>query len=240
MSDSKELVTTETKMVNLVSKQTKNGNIVVSMEDAQYYYLPFDKSPVDLSDPKTREQFIKAVERRVRRSKLYKAYIDYLKSECKLDRCAVFGNIKSEKGDKTKIEMHHGPIFTLYDYVSIVLQKHLIEKDYDHLNTFDIAAEVLDLHRRKLVQTVMLSETVHKTMDNPKLAPFLSLDQTFGNLYGFIQEYGSYFSPKNRSDLKNYFMHYKANLESKQLNMLKPIFTKYNIKFVNSKLEIPQ
>ena len=72
----KEVALSE-KMVNLVSKTTKNGNIVVSMEDSKYYYLPFDKSPVDLSNPKIRQQFIKAVEKIVRNSKLYKRYINY-------------------------------------------------------------------------------------------------------------------------------------------------------------------
>ena len=235
-----ETKTTEVaeKMVNIVSEKGKNGNIIISMEDAKYYYLPFDKSPVDLSNPKIRQQFIKAVEKIVRNSKLYKRYINYLKADVGLTHCAVFGNIKSEKGDKTKIEMHHGPIFTLYDYVSIVLEKHLRENAND-INTFDIAAEVLDLHRRKLVQTVMLSETAHKSMDNPKIAPFLSLDMTFGDLVGFIKEYGQYFSPKNRSDLKNYFIHYQANLENNKLNVFKPVFTQYNIKYVTSKAEIP-
>lgn len=234
-----ELPATTTKMVNIISKETANGQIQVCMEDAQYYYLPFDKSPLDMSDPKIREKFIKSVENRVRRSKLYKAYVAYLKVDCKLDRCSVFGNIKSDKGDKTKIEMHHGPIFTLYDYVSIVLEKHMRENVND-INTFDIAAEVLDLHRRKLVQTVMLSEAAHKSMDNPKIAPFLSLDMTFGNLVGFVQEYGQYFSPKHRSDLKNYFLHYQANLAENKLNVFKPVFTQYNIKYVNSKAEIPK
>ena len=233
-----DLPATTTKMVNIISKETSNGTVQVCMEDAQYYYLPFDKSPLDLSDSKIREKFIKSVENRVRRSKLYKAYIAYLKVDCKLDRCSVFGNIKSKKGDKTKIEMHHGPIFTLYDYVSIVLEKHLRENAND-INTFDIAAEVLDLHRRKLVQTVMLSETAHKSMDNPKIAPFLSLDMAFGDLVGFIKEYGQYFSPKNRADLKNYFIHYQANLENNKLNVFKPVFTQYNIKYVTSKAEIP-
>ena len=73
----KKSVQTTNKMVNIVSKQTKKGNIIVSMEDTQYYYLPFDKSPVDLSDVKIRDKFIKAVERRVRTSKLYKAYIAF-------------------------------------------------------------------------------------------------------------------------------------------------------------------
>jgi hypothetical protein len=225
------------KMVNLVSKTTKNGNIIVSMEDSKYYYLPFDKSPVDLSDPKIRNSFIKSVEKLVRTSKLYKRYINYLKSDVGLNHCAVFGNIKSEKGDKTKIEMHHGPIFTLYDYVSIVLEKYIMDNTKD-LNTFDIAAEVLELHRRKLVQTVMLSKTVHIAMDNKKLAPFIPLEMTFGNLKGFVEEYGQYFSPQNRADLKKYFMNYKYNLEENKLNMFKPIFTKYNIKFVENKNEV--
>ncbi len=233
-----DLPATTTKMVNIISKESPNGTIRVSMENAQYYYLPFDKSPLDLSDSKIREKFIKSVENRVRRSKLYKAYVSYLKVDCKLDRCSVFGNIKSEKGDKTKIEMHHGPIFTLYDYVSIILEKHLQENAND-INTFDIAAEVLDLHRRKLVQTVMLSEAAHKSMDNPKIAPFLSLDMAFGDLVGFVKEYGQYFSPKNRADLKNYLIHYRYNLENNKLNVFNPVFTKYNIKYANSKAEIP-
>ena len=222
------------KMVNLISKETKNGNIIISMEESKYYYLPFDKSPVDLTDPKIRNSFIKSVEKLVRHSKLYKRYINFLKTDIGLTHCAVFGNIKSEKGDKTKIEMHHGPIFTLYDYVSIILEKHLADSDKE-LNTFDIAAEVLELHRRNLVQVVMLSQSVHMAMDNKKLAPFIPLDMTFGNLKGFIEEYGQYFSPQNRSDLKKYFANYKMNLQENKLNMFKPIFTKYNIKFIENK-----
>ena len=70
-------------------------------------------------------------------------------------------------------------------------------------------------------------------------APFLSLDMTFGDLVGFIKEYGQYFSPKNRSDLKNYLFHYQDNLEKNKLNVFKPVFTQYNIKYVTSKAEIP-
>jgi len=221
-----------TKMVNIISKPTSNGNIEICLKDSQYYYLPFNKSEINLSDKNTREKFIKAVERRVRRSKLYKAYINYLKNDLKMDRCAVFGNIQSDKKSKTKIEMHHGPIFTLYDYVSIVLTKYLNQGLNDKLNTFDIAAEVLDLHRRKLVQTVMLSEAVHKSMDNPKTAPFLTMEQTFGDLFEFVKEYGQYFSPKNIYDLKHYFDTYRYNLEHNIINStFAPILTKYDIIF---------
>lgn len=227
----------ESKMVNIVSKQTRNGNITVALENTQYYYLPFDKSPVDLSDPKVRDKFIKSVENRVRSSKLYKAYVSFLKVECGLEFCAIFGNVTSSDKAKTKIEMHHGPVFTLYDYVDIVLNKYFMEKI--DVNTFDIAKEVLDLHRRKLVQTVMLSETVHKSMDDPKHAPFLSLDMAFGDLMGFCKEYGPYFAPVHRNKLKSYLMNYQFNLENNKLNAFKPIFTKYNIKFVSNKKDVP-
>ena len=220
------------KMVNIVSKTTSKGNVEVCLKDSQYYYLPFNKSEVNFSDKNTREKFIKSVERRVRRSKLYKAYINYLKNDLKMDRCAVFGNLQSDKKSKTKIEMHHGPIFTLYDYVSIVLTKFLNEKEDSKLNTFDVAAEVLMLHKRKLVTTVMLSEAVHKSMDNPKTAPFLTLEQTFGDLFEFVKEYGQYFSPKNIYNLKNYFDNYKYNLEHNMINTtFAPILTKYDIIF---------
>lgn len=226
----------EERMVNIISKPTSNGNIEICLKDSQYYYLPFDKSEVDLSDKNTRDKFIKAIERRIRRSKLYKAYINYLKDDLKLDRCAVFGNIQSDRKSKTKVEMHHGPIFTLYDYCSIVLTKCLHEHEYNKINTFDIAAEVLELHRRKLVQTVMLSEAAHKAMDNPKTAPFLTLEQTFGNLFEFVKEYGQYFSPKNIYDLKSYFDNYRYNLEHNIINStFKPIFTKYDIIFKENK-----
>ena len=227
----------EGKMVNLVSTKTKDGNLVISMEDTKYYYLPFDKSPLDLTDPKIRDKFIKSVEKLVRTSRHYKQYINYLKNDLGLNSYAVFGNVQSTKKSKTKIEMHHGPIFTLYDIVSIILEKHLCEMD-NHLTTFAIAAEVLELHRRKLVQTVMLSQTVHKSMDNKEKAPFIPLEMTFGNLYQFIVEYGKYFSPTHRNNLKKYFVNYKANLETKRLNMFEPIMTKYNIKVVKSKMEI--
>ena len=231
MKDNKPKI--ENKMVNIVSKMTKNGNITVSIEGTQYYYLPFDKSPIDFSDPKIREKFIKSVEQRVRTSKLYKAYVAYLKVDCGMENCAVFGNVSSTEKSKTKIEMHHGPVFTLYDYVDIVLTKFFVEKK--EVNSFDVAAEVLDLHRRKLVQTVMLSESVHKTMDDPKHAPFLSLDMCFGDLYGFCKEYGSYFSPTHRNNLKRYLNSYKYNLEHNKLNAFEPIFTKYDIEFTENK-----
>ena len=77
-------------------------------------------------------------------------------------------------------------------------------------------------------------------MDNKEKAPFISMDMTWGNLMGFIEEYGQYFSPQHRSNLKKYIVNYQKNLENNKLNMFKPIMVKHNVKVVNSKLEIPK
>lgn len=220
-----------TTMVNLISKVNEK-NVEITVKDEVYYYVPFNKNEVNLSDEKVRVKFIKSTEKLVRNSTHYKEYINYLKSDLKLDRCAVFGNIQSDKKKKTKIEMHHGPIFTLYDYVEIVLNKRLKTKDYDNLNTFNIAHEVLDLHRRKLVQTVMLSESVHQSMDNPKYAPFITFEQTFGDLVTFIQEYHEYFTMRNINSLRKYLTDYNKKLNEKDLiNIFEHNIVKYNIKF---------
>jgi hypothetical protein len=58
-------------------------------------------------------------------------------------------------------------------------------------------------------------------------------------IFGFIKEYGRYFSPQNRADLKLYFSRYGVN-SKETLNMFKPIFTKYDIKFVENKLGVPK
>lgn len=223
-----------TEMLNIVSSVTKSGNIEIHMKESKYYYLPFDKSEVNFRDNKIRDRFVKSVEARVRNSPKYKQYIFYLKNTVGLDRCAVFGNIKSEEKKKTKIEMHHGPIFTMYDYANIVLEKRLHDLNSD-INTFDIAREVLLLHKRKLVQTVMLCETAHLSMNNPKIAPFITQDQTFGNLCGFLEEYHEYLLSEHVSKLKRYFENYDKNVKDNTLNMFKPVFTKYNIIFSENK-----
>ena len=175
----------ESKMVNIVSRQTKNGNIVISLEDSQYFYLPFDKNAVDLSDNKTREQFIKAIEKQVRTSKLYKAYVSYLKVECGMEHCAVFGNVTSTIKSKTKVEMHHGPILTLFDYCAIVTDAFL--KRGELLTTFRVARTVLDEHFLNHVQTIMLSKTVHQLVDTGEI--FINFNQCNGNLNEFLKKF---------------------------------------------------
>ena len=66
--------------------------------------------------------FIKGCEKLVRSSDEYTSFISQLK-EIDLVNCQVLGNVAAD--DNVSIEMHHGPILTLFDYCAIIIDYHL-------------------------------------------------------------------------------------------------------------------
>lgn len=161
--------------------------------DTSPFELPFYKDVEYFSNLDNFVGFIKGVERMIRTSKYYSRYIKYIKEEIGLDYCQVLSNIRddyteedSKKGRKnTLIEMHHGPILTLFDYVSIVTD-YLISKE-KKVNSFIVAQIVLEEHFNNNVQIVMLSKTVHEQVHENNI--FLNLNQAFGNLNAFLEKY---------------------------------------------------
>ena len=92
--------------------------------------------------------FVKGVEKAVRTNDRYKKYINYLKKEVKLDRCQVLKNVTDEDAE---IEMHHGPIFTLFDICAVVLEYFLLRQW--KISTLRIADVVLDEHQKNRILT---------------------------------------------------------------------------------------
>lgn len=150
--------------------------------DSSLYNIPFEKDAIYFSNLESRNNFIKGCERLVRANDRYKKYISYLKKEIKLDHCQVLRELTDEDCD---IEMHHGPIFTLYDYCSIMINYYL-KKGYP-ISTFRIADAILDEHRKNRIQVVMLSTTVHEEVHNKDI--FISTKQAWGNLGKFLRMY---------------------------------------------------
>lgn len=118
----------------------------------------------------------------VRMSPRYKKYIDYLKKDIHLDHCQVLSELTD---DDCEIEMHHGPIFTLYDYCSIVLEYFIVHKK--KITSFRVANVVLDEHFKNRVQVVMLSATIHQEVHEREI--FINYKQGWGDLNAFIKEY---------------------------------------------------
>ena len=82
-----------------------------------FYKIPFFKDSEYFSNYESYVNFVKGIEKMVRTNDKYRKYINYLKNEVKLNKCQVLKNVTDED---CEIEMHHGPIFTLFDICSII------------------------------------------------------------------------------------------------------------------------
>lgn len=161
----------------------KNPTIDSPSED---FEIPFYKDEEYFFSLENFVTFVKAVENLVRKHDDYKKYIKYLREDIGLTRCQVLSNIESnDENDKTKIEMHHGPILTLFDLASIITDWAIANEK--KITTFYIAELLLQEHFNNNVQVVMLSTTVHEQVHAGNV--WINVNQAFGNLSAFIDKY---------------------------------------------------
>lgn len=181
-----------------VSKPKKNPTL--DAEDS-IYELPFYKDSEFFYNLDNYVFYIKGIEKLVRRSKYYKRYISFLKKDMGLNFCQVKGNIQENEDDKHELlEMHHGPILTLFDYCVIVLEYCLVNDI--PISTFNIANIIIQEHYNFNIQTVMLCETVHQEVHDNKI--FLNMKQGFGNLNNFLEKYKDGLLPEQIVKINKY------------------------------------
>ena len=188
------------KMKNLTSEKV-GKQVSVRVGSSKYYVLPFFKCEVDFRNENQKKKFISCVERLVRQSPTYRSYIRYLKEEMGLTRCMMFGEIDDTMA---AIEMHHGPIFTLYDYVEITII--YFAKNNLQISTFSIADQVLQDHCQHLIQIVMLSEMAHNAV-HAKDGNFVIVDinSAWGNLKEYLEKYKDCLTVRHYSKIRKYF-----------------------------------
>ena len=164
------------------------------------YHIPYYKDLEFFSNIESYVAFIKGCESLVRKNDRYKKYIYYLKNVLGLDYCQVLPKVETDDKGAIEIDMHHGPIFTLYDYCEIILEYFLYKKW--KVNTFRIANAVLDEHFANRIQVVFLLATVHEEVHNKEI--FINYKQGFGDLYSFIKRYGVAISDQLKEKLNRY------------------------------------
>lgn len=180
---------------------TENNNIIPIVDSIRsMYQIPLYKSEEYFSNIESYVNFIKGCERAVRQNDRYKKYIYYLKNTVGLNHCQVLPDIEPDDKGKIEIEMHHGPIFTLYDYCEIILEYYLLKKR--KISTFRIADTVLDEHMKNHIQVVMLMSTVHEEVHNRNI--FINYNQAWGDLNAFIKKYGIAMSDSLKEKLNKY------------------------------------
>jgi hypothetical protein len=165
-----------------ISYETEGTTSIVDSPSSMFM-LPFEKDEEYFSNLESKTRFIRKTEALIRKDKRYKKYINVLKKKVKLNKCQVLSGLTDK--DCT-IEMHHGPIFTLYDICDIVIAYYL--KHHYKITTFAIADTVLKEHWKNHVQVVMLSTTIHQEVHDREL--FINVRQAWGDLNAFLRKYG--------------------------------------------------
>jgi len=171
--------------------------IVLDVDENQYNDYRLLYIDITEGDEKAIEDYIKYIEKLVRKSFEYNQYIFICKTEFDLNKCAFFKNINFEESRKISLEMHHYPL-TLYDIVSIIVSDRMKKSSenpgnmtyYNNLlNPFDIAKEVMKCHYEGIIGLVPMSLTPHELYHQGKLFIPLTKDYVFGNYNAFIKKY---------------------------------------------------
>lgn len=176
----------------------------VEAEDDPTVNISLNKDIDYFQDIKEYSSFVKACESKVRTSPDYKIYVGYIKGVIGINFCQACPNIYDT--DAT-VELHHGPIFTLYDITSVILNNRL--RTGKKINTPRIVDAVLNEHFDLRVQTVMLAKTNHEAAHNRDL--FLHVNQAFGNLNEFIELYQNDLEDIHKYKIWHYINMCKSN-----------------------------
>ena len=191
--------------------KTDKAKIIPIIDSANsMYQIPLYKDAEYFSNLESYVNFIKGCEREVRINDRYKKYIWYLKNTVGLNHCQVLPEITPDDNGKIEIEMHHGPIFTLYDYCEIMTEYFLLKNR--KVSTLRIADAILDEHWKNRIQVVMLLATVHEEVHNRNI--FINYKQAFGDLNTFVKKYGIGMSDGLKEKLNKYIdrsMMYDSN-----------------------------
>lgn len=170
--------------------------------DNASFYLDFDKTEEYFDFFDNEITFIKAVERLVRKHKFIRVtYPKYLKEVVGLKECQFMPGIVSDDKGSVKIEMHHGPILTLFDTCEIVTNA-FRANGVKNINTFSVANEVVEQHRLNNVRVVMLSKSVHQKVHDEGI--YINYRQGFGDTLRFLEIFKSGVSKNMRMKINDY------------------------------------
>ncbi len=209
---------------NIEAEKDTEKKVVIYPKKNQALYLNFYKTNVDFAKEKERTMFIKRTVDIIRLSDEYWGYIAHLKNDIpEQNHCAFHDMIFDSEG--IKIEMHHGPVFTLYDIVEITLLYFL--KNNKKISSFRIFDQVVRDHHEHLINTVPLCKTCHLVAHNNKPGlkkPFIHIAQSFGNFVAFVTKYADSLTYQHINKIRFYLhqeKYYEEHPEAKEDTVLK-------------------
>ena len=175
------------------------------------------------------EKTISYLERLIRQSYEYKEYINYMKTELDLTKCALMPNL-NQKELKFSLEFHHYP-FNLFEIVQIIGSKMIDDLDENKkLSAFDLCEKVMEEHYRNNIGLVPLSTTLHEMAHNKAI--YIPMSSVNGNYKRFMKKYSDYID----EDLKDRVQENELDsitTEAKEYNTkkLEKTIVNYNITY---------
>ena len=137
----------------------------------------------NIEDPKQLKAFIKSCELLIRKSPEYKDWVSYIHEVLELYRCEITGEMHFQ----ATCDVHHHPV-ALFTIVKGVINKHISEEK--SFSSFDICAEVLQLHYDLKVPFVVLLKSMHEKFHNGFLK--IPIELVHGDLRYFIDNFRDY------------------------------------------------
>lgn len=167
---------------------------IIEMREIPEYNL-YD---YDLNDEKSFKKYIFSVEKIVRTSYEYKAFIEFLRNYMDMNQCAFYSNVNNVDTTKVRIEIHHEPL-SLYDICLIVYNKRVAFNE--PLDEEYVAKEVMFLHYNLMVGLIPLAETVHQLVHAQYL--FVPTTAVLGKYKEFVARYQPYMLPEQLEILEH-------------------------------------
>lgn len=177
---------TQTDMLGVIFDEgSKSSDTPTIDSDVSDFYLPFDKAEDFFSIYENEINFYRGVEKLVRTDVFYKKYINYLINVVGMNTCQVLSNVEANENSKVVMEIHHGPILTLFDITMILCNW------YRHhgipITTFDVADKILEEHQQNRIRVVLVTKSVHKEIHDGNI--ILNYNQGFGDTAAFLTIY---------------------------------------------------
>lgn len=199
---------TQTDMLGVIFDEgTKASDTPTVDADVSDFYLPFDKAEDFFSIYENEINFYRGVEKLVRTDPFYKKYINYLIEVVGMKTCQVLSNVEADEKSKVVMEMHHGPILTLFDITMIICnwyRHHGIK-----ITTFDVADRILEEHQQNHVRVVLVTKTVHQQIHDGNI--ILNYNQGFGDTASFLMYYRDGVTRDIRDRINKYIEWSKEN-----------------------------
>lgn len=166
-----------------IVEQTSTYDISISDYDPESAYLEL---PEELD-----KKMVTYIEREVRNSYEYRAYVNYLKNELDLTRCSLLPNLDINSA-KFSLEFHHYPI-NLYEISEIVGSKMISDAgEGKKVSCFDIAEKVVEEHYKNNIGLIPLTKTLHEMAHNRAI--IVPISKVHGNYKKFTAEYRDFIS----------------------------------------------